>query len=59
MFRMPGKEPNPAEKEAEKAKAKAQVRQQFLLFAGVVLALRAGKSQLEFLLLLLFHTIIP
>ena len=40
---MPGKEPNPAEKEAEKAKAKQQVRQQFLMFAGVVLALRVGK----------------
>ena len=42
MFRIPGKESSAAEKEAEKAKAKQQVKQHMLLFAGVVLVLRVS-----------------
>ena len=39
---MPGKEGSTAEKEAEMARAKQEVKQQFLLFAGIVTVLRAG-----------------
>ena len=42
MFRIPGKEGSPAEKEAEKARAKQQVKQQFFLFVGIVALLRVG-----------------
>ena len=44
MFRMPGKEGSAAEKEAEKVRAKQQVKQQFFLFVGIITLLRAGKN---------------
>lgn len=44
MFRIPGKEGTPAEKELEKKKARQQTKQQFLLFVGIVLTLKIGKS---------------
>ena len=51
MFRMPGKEGSPAEKEAEKALAKQQVKQQLFLFIGIVTILRAGNSFIYILLI--------
>ena len=47
MFRMPGKEGSAAEKEAEMARAKQQVKQQFFIFVGIVSLLRAGKNILS------------
>ena len=51
MFRVPGKEGSPSEKGEDKKKEKQQVKQQFLLFAGVVLLLKIGKEINSFLLL--------
>lgn len=42
MFRLPGKEGSPAEKEPEKKRARNQVKQQFYMFVAVVLTLRLG-----------------
>ena len=42
MFRIPGKEISPAVKEEEKKRNRQAVKQQFLMFAAVVIALKIG-----------------
>eukprot|EP00497_Spongosphaera_streptacantha_P003688 TRINITY_DN4410_c0_g1_i1.p1 TRINITY_DN4410_c0_g1~~TRINITY_DN4410_c0_g1_i1.p1 ORF type:complete len:51 (-),score=2.97 TRINITY_DN4410_c0_g1_i1:123-275(-) len=48
MYRVPTKEGTPADKDAEKRKARQQVKKQFLTYVGIILTLRIAPYALGY-----------